>query len=170
MCGILGTVNIDFNKEILDLLKHRGPDDWGIEKLKVEENLICFGHRRLSILDLSPAGHQPMYSNDKNFLIIFNGEIYNHLDLRKKLKKVPFKGHSDTETIVNYMAKYGVKSFEDFNGIFAFGLLDIKNKKIYIARDRFGVKPIYYWHQGNKFIFCSEIKPILKLTKKLENR
>jgi len=176
MCGILGTVNIDFNKEILDLIKHRGPDDWGIEKVVLCEsegeseikNIVYFGHTRLSILDLSPAGHQPMYSNDKNFLIIFNGEIYNHLDLRKKLKEVHFKGHSDTETIVNYMAKYGVKSFEDFNGIFAFGLLDIKNQKIYIARDRFGVKPIYYWHQGNKFIFCSEIKPILKLTGRFE--
>ena len=168
MCGILGTVNIKFDKAILDLLKHRGPDDWGIETIEIKENKVYFGHRRLSILDLSRAGHQPMYSYDGKFLIIFNGEVYNHLELRKKLKEVPFKGHSDTETIVNYMAKYGALSFEDFNGIFAFGFLDIKNAKIYIARDRFGVKPIYYWHNENKFIFSSEIKPILYLTKKFE--
>ncbi|TCK04457.1 asparagine synthase (glutamine-hydrolyzing) [Phorcysia thermohydrogeniphila] len=168
MCGILGTVNIKLHKKDLDLLKHRGPDDWGIELIEIDENKIYFGHRRLSILDLSFAGHQPMYSYDEKFLVIFNGEIYNHLELREKLKEVPFKGHSDTETIVNYLAKFGPKSFIDFNGIFAFGLLDIENKKIYIARDRFGVKPIYYWHDGNKFIFSSEIKPILKLTNKFE--
>ncbi len=175
MCGIFGSVNIDFNKEILDLLKHRGPDDWGIEKLTVEKNLVCFGHRRLSILDLSPAGHQPMYSHCGNYLIVYNGEIYNHLELRKKLTNHyspftihQFKGHSDTETIVNYMTKFGVEGVRDFNGIFAFGLLDIKNKKIYLARDRFGVKPIYYWHKGKKFIFSSEIKPILKLIENFE--
>ena len=168
MCGILGTVNIEFNKTILDLLEHRGPDDWGIEVVEIGKNKIYFGHRRLSILDLSPAGHQPMYSQDGKFLIVFNGEVYNHLELRKKLEDIAFKGHSDTETIVNYMAKFGPKSFVDFNGIFAFGLLDIDNAKIYIARDRFGVKPIYYWHDRNKFIFSSEIKPILRLTDKFE--
>ncbi len=168
MCGILGTVNIKFDKAILDLLKHRGPDDWGIETIEIKENKVYFGHRRLSILDLSHAGHQPMYSHDGRFLIVFNGEVYNHLELKEKLKDISFRGHSDTETIVNYMAKFGPKSSVDFNGIFAFGLLDTKNAKIYIARDRFGVKPIYYWHDGDKFIFSSEIKPILHLTKKFE--
>ncbi len=168
MCGILGTVNIEFDKNILALLEHRGPDDLGIEIVEIGKNKIYFGHRRLSILDLSPSGHQPMYSQNGKFLIAFNGEIYNHLELREKLKEIPFRGHSDTETIVNYMAKFGPKSFVDFNGIFVFGFLDIDNAKIYITRDRFGIKPIYYWHDSNKLIFSSEIKPILRLTSKFE--
>ncbi len=168
MCGILGSVNIKFDKKVLDVIKHRGPDDWGITHVKIGNNDIYFGHRRLSILDLSPAGHQPMYSYDKNFLIVYNGEIYNHLDLRKNIKNITFRGHSDTETIVNYLSLFGIEKFVDFNGIFAFAVLDIKNKKIYLARDRFGVKPLYYWHEGNNFIFSSEIKPILKLIQNFE--
>ena len=163
MCGILGTVNIDFNKEILDLLKHRGPDDWGIEEVKYENFFVKFGHRRLSILDLSPKGHQPMYSYDKNFLIVYNGEIYNHLELRKNIKNIPFCGHSDTETVINYISLFGIDSVKNFNGIFAFSVLNIKNQKIYLVRDRFGVKPLYYYINSNKFIFSSELRPIKKL-------
>jgi len=163
MCGILGSVNKAFDKDTLALINHRGPDDNDIVQLNINENSIHFGHVRLSIQDLSIAGHQPMYSADKKFMIIFNGEIYNHLDLRKKLYNINFQGHSDTETIVNYMAKYGIESAKEFNGIFAFSLLDIEQQKIYIVRDRFGVKPLYYYHKEEELIFSSEMKPILKM-------
>ncbi len=163
MCGILGSVNNYFEKDTLELINHRGPDDSDIIHLDLEKNSVHLGHVRLSIQDLSEAGHQPMYSADKKFIIIFNGEIYNHLDLRKKLTEITFQGHSDTETIVNYIAKYGIESVKEFNGIFAFSLLNIEEEKLYIVRDRFGVKPLYYYHSDNQFIFSSEMKPILKM-------
>jgi len=163
MCGILGSINQSFEKDTLELISHRGPDDSDIINLNIEKNSVHLGHVRLSIQDLSLAGHQPMYSADRKFIIIFNGEIYNHLDLRKELKEIEFKGYSDTETIVNYMAKYGIDSAKKFNGIFAFSLLDIEKQKLYIVRDRFGVKPLYYYHRNQKLIFSSEIKPILKM-------
>ena len=163
MCGIVGSINQPFKKNILELIAHRGPDDSELISLNIEENQLCLGHTRLSIQDLTTAGHQPMYSADKKFIIIFNGEIYNHLELRKKLENIEFNGHSDTETIVNYMAKFGIESIKEFNGIFGLSLLDIENQKLYLARDRFGVKPVYYYSQEDKFVFSSEIKPILKI-------
>ncbi len=163
MCGILGSVNKAFEQDTLELIHHRGPDDNDIVQCTINEDDIYFGHVRLSIQDLSTAGHQPMYSDNKKFLIIFNGEIYNHLELRKRLNDITFNGHSDTETIVNYLAKYGIESAKEFNGIFAFSLLDIEKKKLYIVRDRFGVKPLYYYHKDKKFLFSSEMKPILKM-------
>lgn len=164
MCGIVGSVNKPFENSTLDLIKHRGPDDGEIIDFSVAGTKITLGHRRLSIQDLSIAGHQPMRSACGKFIIIFNGEIYNHLELRKKLKDMDFKGHSDTETIVNYIARYGIESVRDFNGIFGFGLLDIDASKLYIVRDRYGVKPIYYHVDGKMLIFSSEIKPLLRLT------
>jgi asparagine synthase (glutamine-hydrolysing) len=163
MCGIVGTVNKPFDKSLLELISHRGPDDSDIVNLKSSNNEIHLGHVRLSIQDLSAAGHQPMSSACGKFVIIFNGEIYNHLDLRKKLSDIMWRGHSDTETIVNYMARYGIESVKDFNGIFGFGLFDVVNEKLYIARDRYGVKPIYFSQNNNKLIFSSEIRPITKL-------
>jgi len=163
MCGIVGGINQSFDETVLELIAHRGPDDRGIESLSLKDNDITFGHVRLAIQDLSPAGHQPMYSENKDFLLIFNGEVYNHLELRKRLTDVVFKGHSDTETILHYMAKFGVESVKDFNGIFAFALLDIQKQKLYLARDRFGVKPLYYHHNQMTLLFASEIKPILKM-------
>jgi len=160
MCGILGTVNKPFNDEVLNIIKHRGPDDSGIEKLVIQKNEVYLGHRRLSIQDLSLAGHQPMYSLCGKYAIIFNGEIYNHLELRKKLKSLIFKGHSDTETIVNYISHFGIEAIKDFNGIFAFAFLDIENEKLFLARDRYGVKPLYYMHKNDQFIFSSEIRPL----------
>ena len=168
MCGIVGSINQPFDKNILELISHRGPDDGELITLNIAENELCLGHTRLSIQDLSLAGHQPMYSDNKKFIIIFNGEVYNHLELRKKLLDVKFNGHSDTETIVNYMAKFGIESVKDFNGIFGFSLLDIENQKLYIARDRFGVKPVYYYNKDEKFVFSSEMKPILKIVEKFE--
>lgn len=168
MCGIVGSVNQPFKENILELISHRGPDYSELVKLNIKENRLCLGHTRLSIQDLSVAGHQPMYSADKKFIIIFNGEIYNHLELRKELTNITFNGHSDTETIVNYMAKFGIESVKKFNGIFGFSLLDIENEKLYLARDRFGVKPIYYYTKNEKLVFSSEMKPILKIVENFE--
>lgn len=163
MCGLLGTVNKPFDEELLALIKHRGPDDSGIIKLSVEGNELYFGHVRLAIQDLSAAGHQPMYSDCGKYLIIFNGEIYNHANLREQLSEVSFKGHSDTETIVNYLAKFGIESVNKLNGIFAFSFMDIKEKKLYLVRDRYGVKPMYFCNKNSSFIYSSEIRPIKEL-------
>ena len=163
MCGILGAVNSPFENDTLELIAHRGPDASDIVELEHQNNTTTLGHVRLAIQDLSEAGHQPMHSASKEHIIIFNGEIYNHLELREELKEIDFKGHSDTETIVNYIEKFGVDSIKKFNGIFGLAIFDIKNQKLYISRDRFGVKPLYYYHNDKKFIFSSEMKPILKM-------
>jgi asparagine synthase (glutamine-hydrolysing) len=160
MCGIAGTVDIPLTNAVLALLCHRGPDDEGITQHELAGRKINFGHRRLSIIDLSEAGHQPMTSHCGKFVIVFNGEIYNHQELRSKLSDIRFRGHSDTETIVNYLARFGIQSVADFNGIFAFALLDIAKEKLYLARDRYGVKPLYYSLNAGKFLFASEIRPI----------
>jgi len=162
VCGVVGSVNRAFDEETLELIKHRGPDDSDIVNLTIGKNKLTLGHRRLSIQDLSLAGRQPMYSVSKKFIIIFNGEIYNHLELKKRLSDIEFIGHSDTETIVNYIEKFGIDSIGDFNGIFGLCVVDIENKKLYLARDRFGVKPLYYSTKGG-FVFSSEVKPILKI-------
>ena len=120
MCGILGTVNIPFDQAVLDLMRHRGPDDAGITRLTVGRHAVALGHQRLSILDLSQAGHQPMWSTDRQQAIVFNGEIYNHLDFRGD-SQVRYRGHSDTETILYHLARNGIGSVEQFNGIFSFG-------------------------------------------------
>ncbi len=163
MCGIVGTINKPFDSDVLDLIKHRGPDNSEILNFTIENNEITLGHRRLSIQDLSSAGHQPMYSACGKFVIIFNGEIYNHLDLKTKLSEIEFKGHSDTETIVNYIAKYGIESVIDFNGIFGLSLVDIENQKLYLVRDRYGVKPIYFYENDKSLVYSSEIRPVKKL-------
>lgn len=165
MCGIVGAVNRELNEDILNLIEHRGPDSKDLIKMEIEKNTVFLGHVRLAIQDLTSAGHQPMYSYNKKFIIIFNGEIYNHLELREKLNHITFNGHSDTETIVNYMTEFGIKSVKDFNGIFAFSLLDIENQKLYLVRDRYGVKPLYYYHNDTELIYASEIRPIQKLIK-----
>lgn len=165
MCGILGAINHNFDEKLLNTIAHRGPDDFGITSLMVANTPVCFGQRRLSIVDLSEAGHQPMISNCGNYLIIFNGEIYNHLDLKSKLSGVTFRGHSDTETILYYLAKFGVDGLKDLNGIFAIAFLDIRAGKIFLARDRFGVKPLYYIENENKVVFASEIRPLKQIEK-----
>ncbi len=138
-----------------DAIAHRGPDDEGIF---IDEN-IAFGHRRLSILDLSANGHQPMISADGRYILIFNGEIYNHNEIREKLKdKYPFKSSSDTETILYGFAEFGTELFNQLNGIFAFAIYDKQKNEIIIVRDQFGVKPLYYYQQENNFLFSSEIK------------
>ncbi|NKI32047.1 asparagine synthase (glutamine-hydrolyzing) [Croceivirga thetidis] len=160
MCGIVGSINVNPVGNSLELIHHRGPDyqDSIIEKFAGNE--VFLGHTRLSILDLSESGNQPMLSQCGNYAIIFNGEIYNHLELRKKLTSVSFKGTSDTETILYYIKEFGIDGVRDFNGIFALAFIDKKKDKFFLARDMFGVKPLYYYHKENKLIFGSEIKVI----------
>lgn len=161
MCGILGSINRHFDQSTLDLMKHRGPDDFGIDSFTLDDHQVQLAQRRLSIIDLSQAGHQPMLSECQKFAIIFNGEIYNHLELRKKLPEhLTFRGHSDTETILQYLIQFGTERIVDFNGIFALAFLDLERKVLTLARDPFGVKPLYYAQRDNELIFASEIRPI----------
>jgi asparagine synthase (glutamine-hydrolysing) len=163
MCGILGSINQFIDQTTLDLIKHRGPDSYGIIETNCNSYKIILGHRRLSIVDLSEAGSQPMVSEFGNYTIIFNGEIYNHQELRRKLPDVKFRGHSDTETVLHYIAQYGISSISDFNGIFAFAFYDKKSNILYLARDKNGVKPLYHFCDGQRIIFSSEIRPINKI-------
>jgi len=162
MCGIVG-----FNWEDKDLIKrmhieikHRGPDDYGIF---CDKN-ISLGHRRLSIIDLSKNGHQPMFNRNGDLSITFNGEIYNYKKVRKELidKGYSFRSETDTEVILLGYEEYGEKILEKIDGMFAFAVWDSKNSKIFLARDRVGKKPIYYYFDKGKFIFASEIKAILE--------
>ena len=167
MCGIFGLVNYKRKieeSEILsssNLLEHRGPDDSGYEIIEQENSNILFLHRRLSILDLSPLGHQPMKSEDGNYLIILNGEIYNFKEIRKELENFgyKFKSNSDTEVALYSFIKWGPECVKKFIGMFAFAILDKINQKIFLFRDRPGVKPLYYYFDNDVFIFGSELKP-----------
>lgn len=165
MCGFLGGINVDVKPEILSLISHRGPDHQHLEIVNEGKQKVILGHTRLSIIDLSAAGNQPMVSDCGNYMLVYNGEIYNHLELRKKLNNVHFKGHCDTETILYYLKEFGIEGVKDFNGIFAFALLDKKKKKLFLARDPFGIKPLYYSYNNNQICFSSELKVILRLVK-----
>jgi len=164
MCGINGIIykNISPNfNEILKMnamIRHRGPDDEGIYSF---ENAVL-GHVRLSILDLTSKGKQPM-SNDGNFWITYNGEIYNFQEIKSDLIKLKYKffSNTDTEVVLNAFKEWGIEAFKKFNGMWSFAILDQKEKKIIISRDRYGVKPCYYFENENKIIFSSEIKGIL---------
>lgn len=167
MCGIAGFIkhNPKFDideiaKKMDDSLLHRGPDSRGIWLDK--EAGITLLHRRLSILDLSIHGHQPMLSFCGRFVIIFNGEIYNHLQIRKQLEKannIIWRGHSDTETLLTALSIWGVaKTLENIIGMFALALWDKKTKKLFLARDRAGEKPLYYGFIDGGFVFASELK------------
>ena len=142
------------------IMAHRGPDDQGIY---LEKN-VGLSHRRLSIIDLSSAGHQPMANEDKNIVIVHNGEVYNYLEIRKELEKKSyrFKSNTDTEVILRSYEEWGKDCLLKFNGMFAFCIWDKRNKELFLARDRYGIKPLYYYFQNNKFIFASEIKAILQ--------
>lgn len=165
MCGIAGVVNLN-NKpleqktlqQMADTIIHRGPDDEGF----YIDNAFGLANRRLAIIDLSPAGHQPMQSGD--FWITYNGEVYNFLELRKELeaKGRKFKSRTDTEVILQAFAEWGDAAIERFNGMFAFAIWDAKNKRLTLARDRYGVQPLYYYVDKDHFIFASEIKAIVK--------
>ena len=171
MCGINGLVYKNKSPEVAEIMKmnkaikHRGPDDQGCFKF---ENAVL-GHVRLSILDLSSKGKQPM-SNDKRYWIIYNGEIYNFKKIKKQLVDLGYKFYSetDTEVILNAYKEWGVDSFNKFNGMWSFAILDIHKKELIISRDRYGVKPCYYYTDNEKFIFSSEIKGIYSSNTKIE--
>lgn len=168
MCGICGIVNFDQlevqEKELhgmMRIMKHRGPDDEGVF---VEKNL-GLGFVRLSIIDLSPAGHQPKVSSDGNHVVIFNGEIYNYIELREELQKegVVFSTQTDTEVLLNAYIHWGKECMHRFNGMWAIAVYNRHTRKLFVARDRFGVKPFYYLLTPGRFAFCSEIPPLLSL-------
>ncbi|MBW2999234.1 asparagine synthase (glutamine-hydrolyzing) [Candidatus Woesearchaeota archaeon] len=166
MCGITGiynfrkeTVDNELLKEMTNILHYRGPDDSGYF---VDKN-IGLGHRRLSIIDLSEKGSQPMHNEDETVWVKFNGEIYNFEELKKDLEK---KGHrfysdTDTETIVHAYEEYGEDCVKHLRGMFAFSIWDSKNKKLFLARDRVGKKPIFYFADKERFVFASELKSLL---------
>lgn len=152
-------------RQMSNSIAHRGPDDHGywIDS----ECRIALGHRRLSIVDLSPAGHQPMGSDDGRYIIAFNGEIYNHLDLRKQLNEEldnpSWRGHSDTETLLAAIKAWGIReAIERSVGMFAFAVWDRMQRTLMLGRDRLGEKPLYYGWQGDSFLFGSELKALRK--------
>ena len=167
MCGILGIaskfsiVDRDWISVGRDTMVHRGPDDAG--EWWSEDNRVGLAHRRLSIIDLSPAGHQPMHDGKNAFTIVFNGEIYNFLELREELaaKGSMFRSHSDTEVILAAYREWGTDCLSRFNGIFAFAIYDRLQQSLFLARDRAGEKPLFYRHDGGSLRFASELKAIL---------
>lgn len=162
MCGINGFTFADEQliHRMNEKTKHRGPDDAGV----FVDNEISLGHNRLAILDLTPTGAQPMKSQNGTVVVIFNGEIYNFQELRQELQTAGhrFRGTSDTEVIVRGYEAWGIDVVKRFNGIFAFALWDRKIQTLFLARDHVGVKPLYYFWNGNTLIFSSEIKAILE--------
>ena len=195
MCGIAGIyskhhkINATYIQTMTDALKHRGPDDEGflavntkdsnifeltgedsvvsydrIENFKENTDLIL-GHRRLSIIDLSPSGHQPMFNKDKTIAVIYNGEIFNYIELKEELRKLghTFTSNSDTEVLVEAYSEWGENCLEKFNGMWAFVIYDKRKNVLFGARDRFGVKPFYYINNTDYFVFASEIKALTKL-------
>lgn len=166
MCGILGTykistIDISLFENQLSAIKHRGPDDggtWYSEDVKVG-----LGSRRLAIQDLSSNGHMPMISKNKDIILVFNGEIYNYLELKQILEKLGFIFHSnsDTECVLNAYIAWGTDCLQHFNGMFSIAIYDKQKNHFFIARDRVGEKPLYYWKNKNGFSFSSELKQLL---------
>lgn len=166
MCGIIGYFGNDvdnFTKESrLKFIDHRGPDN----KDSIQGENYFLGHTRLSIQDVSESANQPMFTADKTCVLIFNGEIYNHKELRDKyLKNINFKSSGDTETLIYGLKEYGEDFIEKINGIFAFSFLDLSSGKILISKDHFGVKPLYYHLNNNEVYFSSELKAICSFKK-----
>ena len=168
MCGILGEINlrepIDRPSflEMCSSLAHRGPDGQGQRFLN--DDRVALGHRRLSIIDLTDAGAQPMSNEDGSCWIVFNGEIYNFKSLRMKLIEAGhiFKSHTDMEVVLHAYEEWGRSCLQYFRGMFAFGLWDQRRQSLWLARDRVGIKPLYYYWDGKRFIFASELKAIVK--------
>ena len=172
MCGILGS----FNKnqtisdltfiDALKLIQHRGPDGKGLEKFSLQSGDLIFGHNRLSIIELSSLGHQPMYSDCQNYCITYNGEIYNFQEIKEQLEKlgVKFKSNSDTEVLLAAWIQWKEECLNKFIGMFAFAIFDRSESTIFCAVDQFAIKPFYYFLENSKFIFSSEIAPIIHLS------
>ena len=166
MCGITGILNLDGQpaspvilRRMTDAIAHRGPDGEG----HYTDGNVGLGHRRLAIIDLSPAGHQPMLMRDGRYALTYNGEIYNFQELRAELEALgyQFRSRTDSEVLLNAYAEWGEKALDRFNGMFAFAIWDKHERRLFLARDRYGIKPLYYTCQGNVFLFGSEIKAVL---------
>jgi len=169
MCGIAGFVNTKtalpgdadaILDRIAGAIRHRGPDDHGY----YHDRYAQLAHRRLSIVDLSAAGHQPMTNAAGDLWIVYNGEVFNHADLRPELERAGFRyrGRSDTESILYAYEKYGPDCLSRFRGMFSFAIWDARNRRLFCARDRLGIKPFYYYWDGRLFVFASEIKALLE--------
>ncbi|MFY4858285.1 asparagine synthase (glutamine-hydrolyzing) [Aliarcobacter butzleri] len=181
MCGIIGLIDKNKNtpKEILsdmiETLHHRGPDDVGVFYEQNTNTTIGLGHKRLSIQDLSNHGHQPMSSDCENYIIVFNGEVYNFKEIKKELEEFGYKfnSNSDTEVVLYSYKQWGIKAVDRFIGMFAFCIYDKDKDEIVLVRDRFGVKPLHYYLDESIFMFSSELKafhkhPIFKENKKID--
>ena len=172
MCGFVGFSSaVDFDRfqadldRAIDSIGHRGPDDSGV--FIDDQQGVGLGHRRLSVIDLSPAGHQPMISDDGKSVIVFNGEVYNYSEIKNELTGFghQFEGASDTEVVLKAYIQWGVECLEKFIGMFAFAIWDKTSKKFFIARDRLGIKPIYYYFEGKTLIFGSELKALMAFSR-----
>ncbi|MBW2066377.1 MAG: asparagine synthetase B, partial [Deltaproteobacteria bacterium] len=166
MCGICGIFNLNGEpvspvdlRRMTDAIAHRGPDGEGF----YIDSLIGLGHRRLAIIDLSPLGHQPMISARGDCIISYNGEIYNFQELRVELesKGYPFRSKTDTEVVLNAYSEWGPDCVLKFNGMFAFAIWDREKQELFLARDRYGIKPLYYYVKNGRFLFASEQKALL---------
>lgn len=164
MCGINGIFKPDSSEEQVrgivqrmnQTLAHRGPDDQGV----LVEGALGLGHRRLSIIDLSDAGHQPMVSANERLVMVYNGEMYNFQELRDQLS-YPFRSQTDSEVILAAWQEWGPSCVERFNGMFAFALWDRQENELFLVRDRLGIKPLYYYHDGSNLLFSSEVRSLL---------
>ena len=161
MCGIAGIFDLQSRPvenntvlSMIDSLAHRGPDGQGVYL----DGFVGLGHRRLSIFDLSNAGTQPMISPDGNYVITFNGEVYNWPEIRKNLRNKKWRSQTDTETILHAYIEHGKNCLKLFNGMFAFAIWDKKKRVLFLARDRIGIKPLYFGYNEGRFYFASEIK------------
>ena len=167
MCGICGFISKEIIKpeqlkRMNDTMYHRGPDDSGEEIYPAKNGYsVGLAQRRLSILDLSALGHQPMHSKDNRLSVVFNGEIYNFLELKEELSDYPFQTACDTEVILAAYLKWGIDCVKRFNGMFAIAIYDRDEESLYLLRDRIGKKPLYYWWEKQNLVFASELKPIL---------
>jgi asparagine synthase (glutamine-hydrolysing) len=170
MCGIAGFVDFERKssvstvQQMADTLVHRGPDDSGYELYEFESSQVGFGFRRLSILDLSEAGHQPMHFKEAGLTAMLNGELYNFEEIRAELEKAGhvFISRSDTEVLLKAYAQWGIECIHRFRGMFAIAILDRKNEQLHLIRDRTGVKPLFYFNDGQHFLFASELKAFHK--------
>ena len=167
MCGISGILGSAIEPEqlasMVRVLGHRGPDDEGawLGGDGPDGPSIALGHNRLSILDLSADGHQPMANHDGSLRLVLNGEIYNYLELRQQLSDYPYRSRTDTEVVLAAYERWGTDCLRRFNGMFALALWDDRRRRLFCARDRIGIKPFYYTHHGGRLLFASEIKALL---------
>src|SRR5882672_3410259 len=172
MCGIFGIVTTKSRSELvgpvsraLGAMAHRGPDGHGVEFISDERDglTVAFGHHRLSVLDLSPAGHQPMRDEATGDWITYNGKVFNFRDVRSGLvaRGLRFRSESDTEVMLKGFSARGRDAIADCRGMFAFGFWNARRRSLTLVRDRLGVKPLYYYHDGDTFIFASEVRALL---------